>query len=242
MTAGTVVGGRARVALVTGSAGGLGRALVAGLDEAGWRVAPATHTDGELAGDLAEPLAAGRLVERVAGRFGRLDLLVANHAAMAMAPVDEHPVADWWRIVDTNLSGSFRLARAAAPYLRASRGSIVFVASEWGVTGWPNASAYAASKAGLIGLTKALAWELAPTVRVNAIAPGVIDTTQLGVDAAAAGISIDEIKRRYADATPLRRIASPDEIAATVVFLASTAGGYYTGQILSPNGGTTMTP
>jgi len=229
-----------RIALVTGAGGGLGRAAVAALEEEGWTVAGATHRTGDLAADLAEPAAAGRLVGRVLDRFGRLDLLVANHAYMSMASVEVHPLDDWWRVVDTNLSGSFRLARAAAPALVAARGSIVLVSSEWGVTGWPGASAYAASKAGLIGLTKALARELAPEVRVNAIAPGVVDTPQLKVDAAAASVTLAEMKRRYAAAAPLGRIASPAEIAASIAFLASPAAAYYTGQVLQPNGGTTM--
>ena len=227
------------VALVTGAAGGLGRAIVARLERSGWRVAAATHRDGPLAYDLADPVQARALVDAVGVAHGRLDLLVANHAAMTMAPVDEHPVDDWWRIVDTNLSGSFHLARAAVPQLRAARGAIVFVSSEWGVTGWPNASAYASSKAGLIGLTRALARGLAPDVRVNAIAPGIVDTPQLGVDAADAGITLAEMKRRYAEVAPVRRIASADEIAATIEFLASEAASYYTGQVFHPNGGTT---
>jgi NAD(P)-dependent dehydrogenase (short-subunit alcohol dehydrogenase family) len=228
------------VALVTGAAGGLGRATAAALEGAGWTVAGATHRDGEFAADLAEPGAAEAIVGRVVGRFGRLDLLVANHAAMALAPIEAHDVTEWWRIVDTNLGGSFRLARAAASHLLKAAGSIVFVSSEWGITGWPLATAYAASKAGLIGLTKALALELAPHVRVNAVAPGVVDTPQLEVDAAAAGVSLDEIRRRYTEAAPLRRIATPGEIAASIAFLASSDAAYYTGQLLSPNGGTTM--
>lgn len=228
------------VALVTGAAGGLGLAIVAALEGAGWAVAGATHRPGEYAADLADPDAAGPLVASVLERLGGLDLLVANHAYMAMGPVETHPLADWWRVVDTNLSGSFRLARAAAPVLVAARGAIVFVSSEWGVTGWPGASAYAASKAGLIGLTKALARELAPEVRVNAIAPGVVDTPQLEVDARAAGVALDQMRRRYAAASPLGRIASPAEVAASVAFLASPGGAYYTGQVLQPNGGTTM--
>jgi len=236
----TSIGSGEPVALVTGAAGGLGRALVAGLEADGWTVAAAARRGGRFAADLAERGSAGALVGRVIDRFGRLDLLVPNHAYMRMAPVDAHPIDDWWRVVDTNLTGSFRLARAAAPHLLRTGGSIVFVSSEWGVTGWPNASAYAASKAGLIGLTKALARELAPGVRVNAVAPGVIDTPQLRVDADAAGVTLDEIRRRYAAATPLGRIASPAEIAATIRFLVSPEAGYYTGQVLQPNGGTTM--
>lgn len=229
-----------RVALVTGAAGGLGASVVEALEAEGWEVAAATHREGPYAADLADPGAAEELVRRVAAAFGRLDLLVSNAAAMAMAPVDRHPVDDWWHVVDVNLSAAFRLSRAAAPHLRATHGSIVYVSSEWGVTGWPDATAYSASKAGLIGLAKALARELAPAVRVNAIAPGVIDTPQLRVDADHAGLPLAEMKRRYAEAAPLRRIADPAEIAASVVFLVSAAGGYYTGQVLQPNGGTTM--
>ena len=229
----------AHVALVTGSSGGLGRAIVGALEADGWHVAASTHAGGPLAADVADSQAVDRLVAAVVERFGRLDLLVSNAAAMAMAPVEEHDLDDWWRIVRTNLSGGFHLARAAAPHLREAGGAIVFVASEWGVTGWPRASAYAASKAGLIGLTKALARELAPQVRVNAVAPGVIDTPQLAVDAADAGVSLDEIRRRYAAASPLGRIATPEEVAATIAFLASPGGAYYTGEVLQPNGGTT---
>lgn len=228
-----------RVALVTGAAGGLGRAIADRLETDGWRVARATHRDGPLAGDLSRPAAAGSLVERVLAAEGRLDLLVANHAAMEMGAVDELPLERWWRIVDTNLSGSFRLVRAAAAALAAARGAVILVASEWGITGWSRASAYAASKAGLIGLTKALALELAPAVRVNALAPGVVDTPQLRVDAEDAGLSLAEIRRRYALEAPLGRIATPDEIAGSVVFLASADAAYYTGQVLGPNGGTT---
>ena len=229
-----------RIALVTGAAGGLGAAIVETLARGGWTVVGATHVGGEWAADLGAPGAAAGLVARVVARYRRLDLLVANHATMAMGAVDDVDPADWWRIVDVNLGGSFHLARAAAPALRDAGGSITFIASEWGITGWPGATAYAASKAGLIGLTKALARELAPAVRVNALAPGVVDTPQLRVDAGAAGVSLDEIRRRYAAAAPLLRIAQPAEIAEGVAFLAGPGGAYYTGQVLSPNGGTTL--
>lgn len=229
----------APVALVTGAAGGLGRAIVAALETDRMSVAGGTHHGGAFAADLSDPGQARDLIERVVARYGRLDVLVVNHAAMTMAPIDEHPVDDWWRVVDTNLSGAFYLAQAAAPHLARAAGAIVFISSEWGVTGWPEASAYAASKAGIIGLTKALALELAPDVRVNAVAPGIIDTPQLEVDAAAAGLSLEEMKATYAAETPLRRIATPGEIAATVSFLASPGASFYTGQVLRPNGGVT---
>ena len=238
---GLMDGVAAPVALVTGAAGGLGRAIARRLAADGWTVAAATREGGPLAYDLAEQSAAGALVEAVLRTYGRLDLLVANHAAMAMGRVEEQPLDEWWRIVHTNLSGSFRLVRAAAAELTSRGGSIVLISSEWGITGWPRATAYAASKAGLIGLTKALALELAPAVRVNALAPGIIDTPQLAVDAADAGVGLDEIRERYAAHAPLRRIATADEIASSVTFLASQDAAYYTGQVLSPNGGTTLT-
>jgi NAD(P)-dependent dehydrogenase (short-subunit alcohol dehydrogenase family) len=228
------------VALVTGATGGLGRAIEVRLQLEGWQVVGSGRRSGGLRADLGDPSEALELVKIAVRRHGRLDLLVANHAAMEMAPVEEHEPDDWWRIVDVNLTGSFFLAQAAAPHLRGAAGSIVFVSSEWGVTGWPRATAYAASKAGLIGLVRALARELAPEVRVNALAPGVIDTPQLEVDAGMAGIPVDEMKRWYASAAPLGRIATPGEIAETIAFLASPQASYYTGQVFHPNGGTTM--
>jgi NAD(P)-dependent dehydrogenase (short-subunit alcohol dehydrogenase family) len=232
----------AGVALVTGAAGGIGRAIVAELEADGRRVVGSTRSAGPWAADMADRAAAGSLVNRVLARFGRLDLLVANHATMDMAPIDVHPLDDWWRIVDVNLSAVFRLVRSAAPALKEAEGSVVLISSEWGLTGAAGASAYAASKAGLIGLTKGLARELAPSVRVNAIAPGVIDTPQLRVDAAYAGVELEAMKRRYAMAAPLGRIGRSEEIAQWVSFLAGSGGAFMTGQVVSPNGGTTLFP
>jgi 2-hydroxycyclohexanecarboxyl-CoA dehydrogenase len=177
----------------------------------------------------------------VEAELGGLDVLVANHAYMSMSPFDEHPPDDWWRNLDVNLSGTFFLIRAALPALRrAGGGRIVIIASEFGVVGWANATAYAASKAGLISLTKTLGRELGPEgILVNAIAPGIMDTPQLDVDAEDAGVSPEEIRRRYAAESPIGRIGRPEEIAALVAFLVSPAGGAFVGQIVQPNGGTT---
>lgn len=228
------------VTLITGSVGGIGRALVARFAADGWSVAAATHHEGAFAADLADPGEAAQLVARVVEGYGRMDALVVNHAAMSLAPVERHDPADWWRIVDTNLSGAFYLARESAPHLVETAGSIVFVSSEWGISGWPRATAYAASKAGLIGLARALARELAPRVRVNAVAPGAVDTPQLEVDAVDAGVTKATIVERYAAEAPLQRIGTPGEVAASVAFLVSPDAANYTGQVLRPNAGTGM--
>jgi NAD(P)-dependent dehydrogenase (short-subunit alcohol dehydrogenase family) len=153
----------------------------------------------------------------------------------------DHDPDDWWRVVDTNLSGTFHLVREAVPVMRATGGGrIVVVASEWGVTGWPEATAYAASKAGLISLVKTLGRELAPEgIVVNGIAPGVTDTPQLQVDADAAGVPLAEIHRRYAEAIPVGRIGRPEEISAAVSLLCDFRLSSMVGQIVQVNGGST---
>lgn len=243
-----------RVALVTGARQGMGEAIARRLAADGLTVAcvdlvddPRLHALAqEIAGrayvaDCSDERAIGELFTRVADDLGDVAVLVANHAYMTMAPVDEHDLADWWKVVDTNLGGTFLLVQAALPGMRRlGGGRVVVITSEWGVTGWPDASAYAASKAGLISLTKTLGRELAPEgVTVNAIAPGVIDTPQLQVDADAAGVPLEEMHRRYAAGIPVGRIGRPDEVAAAVSYLADPTMGALVGQVLQVNGGST---
>jgi 2-hydroxycyclohexanecarboxyl-CoA dehydrogenase len=235
------------VALVTGAAGGIGRATPDQLEQRGWTVArndlPGVAVTGHAApADVSQPLAVNAMVQRVSDELGPVSLLVANAARMVMGPVEQVPESEFWRVVDTNLGGYFACARACAPAMaQAGWGRIVALSSEWGQVGWSRATAYSASKAGVISLTKALARQLGPGgITVNAIAPGAIDTPQLEVDAADLGRSLDETKRLYASATPLGRVGRPEEVAATVVFLASEQAGSLTGQVLAPNGGTTL--
>ncbi len=245
-----------RVALVTGAVQGMGAAHARRLAGAGAAVAVndirgssvldelATEIGGlAVPGDVSDPRACARIANRVADTAGRLDVLVANHAYMTMAPLLEHDEADWWRVIDTNLGGTFHLVQAVLPHMRRNGGGrIVVIASEWGVTGWPEATAYAASKAGLISLVKTLGRELAPEgIIVNAVAPGVTDTPQLKVDADAAGIALPDMQARYAEAIPLGRIGSVDEIAAAVQFLADFEMSAVVGQVISCNGGATRT-
>ena len=243
-----------RVALVTGAAQGMGRAHALRLAADGARVAvnDRVRSDaldalaaqiGGLAvpADVSDPEQVAALVPEVAARLGDVDVLVANHAYMSMASVEDADPEDWWRVVDTNLSGTFRLIQAVVPGMRrAGAGRIVVISSEWGVIGWPGATAYAASKAGLIALIKTLGRELAPDgIRVNGIAPGVIDTPQLEIDARDAGVELTEMHRRYAETIPLGRIGRPEEISAAVSLLADFRLQAMTGQILQINGGST---
>jgi NAD(P)-dependent dehydrogenase (short-subunit alcohol dehydrogenase family) len=160
---------------------------------------------------------------------------------MNMAPFLNDDEEDWWKVIDTNLAGSFYLVQAVLPGMRRlGRGNIVIISSEWGVIGWPNATAYSASKAGLIALTKTLGRELAPeNITVNAVAPGVTDTPQLRVDADNAGVSLSEMRDEYSRSIPLGRIGRPDEIAAAVALLVRRELGAFVGQTIQINGGTT---
>ena len=244
-------------ALVTGAAQGLGLAIARRLASDGARLAlndlDATDEMTELLertggvpaiADVSDPDAVETMVREAERALGSIDVLVANHAYMSMSPFVTHDPDDWWRNVHVNLSGTHFLIRAVLPGMRdRGDGRIVIIASEFGVVGWANATAYAASKAGLISLTKTLGRELGPEgILVNAIAPGIMDTPQLDVDAADAGVSPEEIRRRYADESPIGRIGRPEEIAATVAFLAGDGATALTGQILQPNGGTTRGP
>ena len=242
------------VALVTGAGQGIGRATALRLAAEGATVAvngskSAAKIDEvvEACGgvpavaDVSDPMAVEEMVAGVEESTGPIGVLVANAAYMSMGPFLEQDAQDWWRQIDTNLSGTFYLIRSVLPGMRRlGGGRIVIVSSEWGVTGWPNATAYAASKAGLISLGKTLGRELAPeNIITNVVAPGVIDTPQLEQDARDAGMSMAEIRARYAAETPVGRIGRPEEIAAAVAFLAAEESAAFVGQVIQPNGGTT---
>lgn len=245
-----------RVALVTGAAQGLGLAIATRLADDGYAVAVNDLTlDDRLqeladklgghpvAGDISAPEAGAAIVDEVEQALGPVDVLVANAAAMAMGPFVDADPAGWWRQIDVNLSGHFRMIQAVVPSMRRRGGGrIVILASGWGVIGHPNATAYAASKAGLVALTKGLGRELGPDgILTNAVAPAFIDTPQLQVDADDLGITLDEMRQQYAELIPTKRLQSPAEVAGVVAFLAGEASGGVIGQILQPNGGITRT-
>ena len=244
------------VALVTGAAQGLGRVTALRLAAEGFAVAVndiaaderltglATEIGGlAVPADISAASAAPAIVRAVADALGPVDVLVANAAAMAMSPFLDADMDQWWHQIDVNLTGHFRLIQAVLPGMRAAgHGRIVIITSGWGVIGHPNATAYAASKAGLIALTKGLGRELGPQgILANAIAPSFIDTEQLQVDADDAGITLEEMRQRYRDEIPVRHLATPEDIAGAVAFLAGPGGSAMVGQILQPNGGVTRT-
>ena len=242
-----------RTALVTGAGQGIGRAIAERLASEGARVAcndvdpvTAARTAASIGGlavpfDVGDPDAVRAGVAAVEDGLGPVELLVANHAVMTMAPFEETDPDDWRRTIDVNLLGTAWLLEACVPGMVARRyGRIVAVASEWGLTGWPNAAAYTASKGGIVSLVRSAARAVGPDgVAVNGIAPGVTDTPQLDVDARDAGLSHEAMVERYAADVPLGRISLPADVAAVAAFLLSEPAGALVGQILSPNGGTT---
>jgi NAD(P)-dependent dehydrogenase (short-subunit alcohol dehydrogenase family) len=243
-----------RLALVTGASQGIGAAIARRLAREGATVAVngLTHDERMSAviadtagfpavGNISDPDVVRALVGDIEATRGPIDVLVCNAAYMTMAPFVDHDEQDWWKIIDTNLAGTVYLVQAVlAGMRRTGCGNIVIIASEWGVTGWPEATAYAASKAGLIALTKTLGRELAPeNITVNAVAPGVIDTPQLQVDADNAKVSLAEMHEEYSRDIPIGRIGRPDEIASAVALLARRDLGAFIGQTIQVNGGST---
>jgi 3-oxoacyl-[acyl-carrier protein] reductase len=239
-----------KVVMVTGGSRGIGRACAVAFAKAGATVVlsyagneAAAEEAVRLAGpnakavkfDVRDTAACTKAIEDVVAEHGRLDVLVNNAGVavdgLSMRVRDE----DWDLQLDTNLKGAFALARAAArPMMKQRSGAIVNLVSVVGEMGNAGQVAYAASKAGLVGLTKALARELASRhIRVNAVSPGFIETDMTSKVPA-------EMRTRLLDSIPLARLGTADEVAQSVLFLASDAASYTTGEVLKVNGGMYM--
>lgn len=225
--------------LVTGAAGGIGRAAVEALAARGAAVAaadigPVADAPGPvLAGDVTRKSDAERLVAEAMAALGGLDVLVNNAGVLREAPLAETSLELFEQVMAVNLRGVFLMARA---FVRAVPGParIINTASELAYLGRANASVYCASKAGVLGFTRAWAREFAPRILVNAVAPGPTDTPMLDFASMSAEAQAVET------ALPMGRIGRPEEVAAAIVFLASPGASYITGHCLGVNGGAVM--
>ncbi len=235
-------------ALVTGGSRGIGAATAIALAREGWPVGVNYHSNGDAAAEVVEQIqAAGgkavalqadisdpdgpdALLAELQERFGTVLVLVNNAGTSADALLTQIDDEAWAQTLDTNLSGSFRLIRRAiGPMMRARHGRVISIASVVGIRANPGQANYAASKAGLIGLTRTVAAEVARRkVTVNAVAPGLIQTEMT-----------DNISNGLLEAVPARRAGTPEEVAACVRFLASEEASYVTGTTLTVDGGMT---
>lgn len=224
-------------ALVTGAAGGIGGAVVAALRASGWDVA-ANHLPGErveahaVEADVSDLRAVERMVADVEVALGPIELLVNCAGYDEEVPLEEVTPAQWQRMLHVHLGGTYNTCRTVGPRMRArGNGSIVNTASELALTGSTTHPHYVAAKGAILGLTRALAKELAPSVRVNAVAPGATDTPLL-----------PDLYRQpeYLSTLPVRRISTAAEVAAVVLFVGGDGGSFFTGQTISPNSGAVL--
>jgi 3-oxoacyl-[acyl-carrier protein] reductase len=240
---------KGRTALVTGASGGIGAAVARGLARQGARVAiSGTRTAaleslapelGQgaviLTANLSDPAAVEQLAKEAEAALGQVDILVNNAGLTKDGLVLRMKDEDWQSVLDVNLTAGFRLSRALLRGMMKRRwGRIIGITSIVGVTGNAGQVNYAASKAGMIGMTKALAAEVASrNITVNCVAPGFIATAMTDV-------LPDEQKQKLVAGVPAGRLGSPEDVAAGVVYLASEEASYITGQTLHINGGMAM--
>ena len=236
--------------LITGASRGIGRAIAIAFAGDGYNVGinyinnntAATDCLNEVSGfgvdaeifkcDVSHSKNAEKLISDFVARFGKIDVLVNNAGVSKIAPIQDITSDDWNNIINTNLSSAFFLCQAVLPYfLRQGCGNIINIASVWGKTGASCEVAYSASKAGLIGLTKALAKELGQSnIRVNSISPGLINTD---MNSELSQETLDSIISE----TPLSRNGNPEDVAKAALFLASDRSEFITGADIPVNGG-----
>lgn len=245
-------GGPAPVALVTGAGRNLGRAIAVELARAGYRVVVNVRSEraqgeavaAEIAAlggqalvqvaDVADEGAVAEMFAAVESALGPVGVLVNNAGPRGEKPIGELTRADWDQVLGAVLTGTFHCCRAAVPAMVAQGwGRIVNVLGAVAHVGQPRRAHLAAAKAGVLGLTRALACELGPAITVNAVSPGALDT------APPAGLD-PQLRLRRAAGTPLGRLGDPAEVAALVVYLASPPAAYITGQAIGVNGGEVM--
>ncbi len=247
-----------RAMLVTGATSGIGAAIAEIAAAAGARLMLSGRSAARgqairdrlaggggqaefVAGDVADPAFADRLVAATVERFGRLDVLVNNAGVIGRGAVDETSDEVWRSVMAVNAGGVFYMSRAAVRAMkRQGSGVIVNVASDWGLVGGRNAFAYCASKGAVVQMTRAMALDHgADNIRVNAVCPGDTATPMLDSRSEVVALGREAGYEKMGAYVPLNRIARPEEIAKAVLFLASDASSYMTGAMLAVDGGNT---
>lgn len=229
-----------KAALVTGAAGGIGRAIVAGLRAKGATVLGTDREGSDLDGDLTDPAFADALPGIAVERLGRLDIVINNAGVITRGPVTETSDADWTLSMGVNVEAPFRICRAAIPIMAArGGGAIINVSSCWGgCNPGPNHALYCMTKAAIASLTQCMGRDHAHQgIRVNAVCPNEVNTPMLRSGFARRGFDPDTAVAELGQTVPLGRIAEPEDIADVVLFLASDAARYMCGALVEVNGG-----
>lgn len=241
---------KGKTAIITGGSRGIGRAIALELADEGADIAfnylksedKALEVKKEIESrgrkvlvfkaDVKDYAAVKRMVDETEERFGRLDIIINNAGILKDKALMLMEIADWEEVISTNLSGAFNLIKASiVKFMKKREGNIINITSIAGLKGTPRQVNYSASKAGLVGLTKSLAKEVASyNIRVNAIAPGYIDTDMVK------GLK-EDYKKELLKNIPMNRFGMPEEVAKVAAFLASDKSRYITGQVISIDGG-----
>jgi len=244
-----------KLILITGSSRGIGKATARAFLDAGARIAINGRTDRSVisaindlgggdrlvpaAGDVGIMRGCASVVKTAIDGLGGLDVLVNCAGVCENATIEETDEDLWDQTININLKGTFFCSKLALAALRSRRGVIVNLGSDAGLLGERNLSAYCASKGGIVNLTRAMALELAPEVRVNCVCPSYVDTDMVRRDNIAKSENPAATEERLKNFAPMKRMATPEEIAKVILFLASDQAGFITGAALQIDGGTT---